>query len=125
LTQGIFIILKVLVGSHCVLNNLQSHPSHDQNTEENGFMSTILLATVAASPSNWSIQVGIIMLLTNLFAFFIGRYAIQHKGVGPSLPAEMPDVLKGFGVPELLAVTSFGHILGAGMILGLRTTGAF
>jgi photosystem I subunit X len=68
-------------------------------------MNTTLLATVAASPSNWSIQVGIIMLLTNLFAFFIG--------------------LKGFGIPELLATTSFGHILGAGMILGLRSTGAF
>jgi photosystem I subunit X len=88
-------------------------------------MSTFLLATTLTSPSNWSIQVGIIMLLTNAFAFFIGRYAIQHKGVGPSLPANLPDVLKGFGVPELLAVTSFGHILGAGMILGLRTTGAF
>jgi photosystem I subunit X len=88
-------------------------------------MSTILLAAVAASPSNWSIQVGIIMILTNLFAFFIGRYAIQNKGVGPGLPTDMPDVLKGFGIPELLAVTSFGHILGAGMILGLRTTGAF
>jgi photosystem I subunit X len=88
-------------------------------------MSTFLLATTLTSPTNWSIQVGIIMLLTNSFAFFIGRYAIQHKGVGPSLPANLPDVLKGFGVPELLAVTSFGHILGAGMILGLRTTGAF
>jgi photosystem I subunit X len=88
-------------------------------------MHTTLLATIAASPSNWSIQVGIIMMFTNLFAFFIGRYAIQNKGVGPSLPAELPDVLKGFGVPELLATTSFGHILGAGMILGLRSTGAF
>jgi photosystem I subunit X len=88
-------------------------------------MYTTLLATIAASPSNWSIQVGIIMIFTNLFAFFIGRYAIQNKGVGPSLPAELPDVLKGFGVPELLATTSFGHILGAGMILGLRSTGAF
>ncbi|WP_404785542.1 photosystem I reaction center subunit PsaK [Altericista sp. CCNU0014] len=88
-------------------------------------MNSTLLAVVAASPSNWSVQVGIIMILTNLFAFFIGRYAIQHKGVGPSLPANLPDVLKGFGVPELLATASFGHILGAGMILGLRTTGAF
>lgn len=88
-------------------------------------MNTFLLATTLTSPSNWSIQVGIIMLLTNAFAFFIGRYAIQNKGVGPSLSASLPDVLKGFGIPELLAVTSFGHILGAGMILGLRTTGAF
>jgi photosystem I subunit X len=88
-------------------------------------MYTTLLATVAASPSNWSIQVGIIMIFTNLFAFFIGRYAIQNKGAGPNIPAELPDVLKGFGVPELLATTSFGHILGAGMILGLRSTGAF
>jgi photosystem I subunit X len=85
----------------------------------------ISLLTITASVPNWTIQVGIIMVFCNLFAFFIGRYAIKNKGQGPNLPAEVPDVLKGFGVPELLATTSFGHILGAGMILGLRAAGAF
>jgi photosystem I subunit X len=85
-------------------------------------MQTTLL-TILASPQNWSIRVGIIMILCNLFAFFVGRYAIQNKGKGPKLPAELPGIMQGFGVPELLATTSFGHILGAGMILGLRAAG--
>ncbi|HEY9827834.1 MAG TPA: photosystem I reaction center subunit PsaK [Stenomitos sp.] len=85
----------------------------------------ITLLTVTASAQNWNIQVGIVMVLCNLFAFFIGRYAIKNKGVGPKLPTPLPDVLQGFGLPELLATTSFGHILGAGMILGLRAAGAF
>ena len=29
-----------------------------------------------------------------------------------------------FGIPELLATMSFGHILGAGFILGLSNAGA-
>ncbi|MFN8968700.1 MAG: photosystem I reaction center subunit PsaK, partial [Pseudanabaena sp.] len=29
----------------------------------------------------------------------------------------------GFGLAELLAVTSFGHLLGAGLILGLAQAG--
>jgi photosystem I subunit X len=81
------------------------------------------LLTIAVSPQDWSIQVGMVMILCNLFAFFIGRYAIQNKGKGPKLPAELPGIMQGFGIPELLATASFGHILGAGMILGLRTAG--
>lgn len=87
-------------------------------------MSTTLM-TIAASDPNWTIQVGIIMVFCNLFAFFVGRYAIQNKGKGPNIPVELPAVMQGFGLPELLATTSFGHILGAGMILGLRAAGAF
>jgi photosystem I subunit 10 len=58
------------------------------------------------------------------FAIAIGRFAIQQKGVGPKLPIELPDPFSGeFGVPELLATMCFGHILGAGMILGLSNAG--
>lgn len=64
------------------------------------------------------------MLLCNLVAIAIGRFAIQRKGIGPKLPIELPDPFGGeFGVPELLATTSFGHILGAGVILGLSNAG--
>jgi photosystem I subunit X len=86
-------------------------------------MPTLLLGVTASVP-DWTIQVGIIMVFCNLFAFFIGRYAIKNRGQGPSLPADLPAVMTGFGLPELLATTSFGHILGAGMILGLRASGA-
>jgi photosystem I subunit X len=81
-----------------------------------------LLASIPATPT-WSVSVGIVMVTCNLVAVSIGRYAIQQKGVGPGLPAEMPGMFQGFGIPELLATTSFGHILGAGMILGLSQAG--
>lgn len=83
-----------------------------------------LLAAALPRESNWSIGVGITMLLCNLVAIAIGRFAIQRKGIGPKLPVEFPDPFGGeFGVPELLATASFGHILGAGVILGLTNAG--
>ncbi|HIK15719.1 MAG TPA: photosystem I reaction center subunit PsaK [Leptolyngbyaceae cyanobacterium M33_DOE_097] len=85
--------------------------------------STLLLA-VAAKTSAWSPGVGLTMILCNLFAIAIGRFAIQKKGIGPKLPIELPDPFGGeFGVPELLATASFGHLLGAGVILGLSNAG--
>jgi photosystem I subunit X len=86
---------------------------------------TALLAVAPLERSDdWSIQVGLIMIFCNLFAFVIGRYAIKGAGTsGNKLPMEVPAVMTNFGVPELLATASFGHILGAGMILGLSTTG--
>ena len=71
----------------------------------------------------WSPNIAIIMIAANLVAIAIGRYAIQRRGVGPSLPVKVPGLFEGFGVPELLATTSFGHILGAGIILGLSNAG--
>jgi photosystem I subunit 10 len=68
-------------------------------------------------------MVGLVMTLCNLFAIAIGRYAIQKRGVGPNLPVELPALFTGFGVPELLATMSFGHVIGAGVILGLRNAG--
>ena len=80
---------------------------------------------LAAAPINaeWSPMVGLVMTLCNLFAIAIGRYAIQKRGVGPNLPVELPALFTGFGVPELLATMSFGHVIGAGVILGLRNAG--
>lgn len=80
-------------------------------------------ATVPSTPE-WSPAVGIVMILANLFAFAIGRFAIQKKGVGPDLPLSKPAILSNFGIPELLATASFGHILGVGIILGLANAGA-
>ncbi len=86
-------------------------------------LDTTLLLTVAKTAS-WSPSVGLIMVLCNLFAIAIGRFAIKNKGVGPSLPIELPDPFGGeFGLPELLATASFGHLLGAGVILGLGNAG--
>lgn len=85
-------------------------------------MNSILLATLPSS-TTWSPSVGLVMILCNLFAIAIGRYAIQKRGVGPALPVEAPALFQGFGIPELLATASFGHILGAGFISGLQYSG--
>ena len=82
----------------------------------------MLLLTAPPTPS-WSFSVALIMITCNLFAIAVGYYAIQKRGSGPELPVEMPAIFTGFGIPELLATTSFGHILGAGAILGLANAG--
>ena len=82
---------------------------------------TLLLT--AASTGQWSPNIGIVMVVANLLAIAIGRFAIQKRGVGPRLPLEVPGLFTGFGWPELLATMSFGHLLGAGTILGLSNAG--
>nr|YP_009294475.1 photosystem I subunit X [Asparagopsis taxiformis]AOM65958.1 photosystem I subunit X [Asparagopsis taxiformis] len=79
----------------------------------------ILLASTPHT-SVWSIQIAIIMIICNLIAIFIGRYAIQVRGLGPSIPI---FGLEGLGLPELLATTSLGHMIGAGTIIGLSSIG--
>ncbi len=81
------------------------------------------LAAAVPTTAAWSFKVLLIMVAANFFAIAIGRYAIQNKGVGPALPVELPGAFQGFGLPELLATTSFGHILGVGLILGLAQAG--
>ena len=80
---------------------------------------------IAALPQTveWNYSVALVMILTNVFAIAIGRFAIKRPGVGRSLPVTKPGLWRNFGLPELLATASFGHILGAGMILGLANAG--
>lgn len=86
---------------------------------------TTMIAVAANVPptANWSPSVGLVMILANLLAIILGYRAIQNPGKGPGLPVGMPPLLKKFGFPELLATLSFGHLLGAGMILGLSNAG--
>jgi photosystem I subunit X len=79
-----------------------------------------LLATVTTSLT-WSPNVGIIMILANIFAIAVGKFTIGHPDAKPELPA--PQFFGGFGLPAVLATASFGHILGAGIILGLHSLG--
>ena len=83
----------------------------------------VLLAQTPPITPAWSFQTALIMITCNLFVIAIGRYAIQKPGAGPALPFTLPGLFEGFGLPELLATASLGHILGAGMILGLGSTG--
>lgn len=64
------------------------------------------------------------MIICNLVAIAIGRFAIANPGTGPDLPVGKPALFRNFTLPELLATMSFGHILGAGVILGLGNAGA-
>lgn len=87
--------------------------------------SNLLLAVQATAPRtpDWSWQVGLVMIVCNLLAIIIGRFAIQNPGKGPKLPFALPGLEDNFGVPELLATASFGHVIGAGVILGLSNAG--
>ncbi|MGB3509814.1 MAG: photosystem I reaction center subunit PsaK [Microcoleaceae cyanobacterium] len=89
------------------------------------YSSLILAVQSQALSAKWSPKVAIIMIVCNLLAIVIGYYAISKKnrGQGPDLPVSLPAIFTGFGIPELLATASFGHILGAGVILGLGSTG--
>ena len=88
-------------------------------------MVTNVVLALQSSPStiDWNPSVALVMIMCNLFAIAIGRYAIQKPGQGPDLPVPKAEVWDKFGVPELLATTSLGHIIGAGMILGLSNAG--
>lgn len=90
----------------------------------NSFWLLTVQATVPTTPT-WSPKVALIMITCNLFAIAVGFYAIskENRGKGPALPVGLPGLFEGFGVPELLATASFGHLLGAGMILGLGNVG--
>lgn len=83
-------------------------------------MHSNILLTIVPHTSTWSIQVAIIMIICNMISIGIGRYAIQVRGIGPSIPVLG---LEGFGLPELLATTSLGHLIGAGTIIGLSSIG--
>ena len=83
-------------------------------------------SVLAAIPHTepWGLSTALVMIVCNLVAVVIGRFAIANPGTGPDLPVGKPDLFRNFNLPELLATMSFGHILGAGAILGLTNAGA-
>ncbi|EAZ92919.1 photosystem I reaction center subunit PsaK [Crocosphaera chwakensis] len=83
----------------------------------------ILAQANSAATTPWNLSIGMIMITANLFSFVLGYFAIQKTGAGPELPLPQLASKKKFGLPELLATASFGHILGAGIILGLSNAG--
>ena len=78
-------------------------------------MNTFFNIAVAQQTALWSPQASIIMVGCNLIMIVFGRNTIQVKSTGAAL--------LGITLPELIATTSLGHILGAGMILGFRGVG--
>ena len=80
-----------------------------------------LLATVPTT-LEWSPKVAIVMIICNVIAIAFSKLTIKYPNSGPALPS--PNLFGGFGLPALLGATSFGHLLGAGVILGLANLGA-
>jgi photosystem I subunit 10 len=62
------------------------------------------------------------MIICNILAIAFGKFTIQKQSVGPAMPS--PAMFGGMGVGAVLGTTSFGHILGVGVILGLAHLGA-
>nr|YP_009511618.1 photosystem I reaction center subunit X [Melanthalia intermedia]AXI97495.1 photosystem I reaction center subunit X [Melanthalia intermedia] len=83
-------------------------------------INTEIFVGAAETKSSWTASTAIIMITCNILCIGLGRYAIQIRGLGPSIPV---IGLKGLGLPELLATTSLGHIIGAGAIIGLSNSG--
>jgi photosystem I subunit 10 len=97
-----------------IFSNIQQTSGADQ------VLTSTLLAAVTA-PLEWSPAVGITMIVANIIAIAFGKLTIKYPSVEPALPS--PTFFGGFGLPAVLATTAFGHILGAGIILGLHNIG--
>jgi photosystem I subunit 10 len=82
------------------------------------------LPVLAAVPTTltWSPKVAAVMIACNILAIAIGKFTIKYPSVGPAMPSS--NLFGGFGVGAVLGTTSFGHLLGAGVILGLANLGA-
>lgn len=85
-------------------------------------MAYISLLAAVPTTLEWSPKVAIVMIVCNVLAIAIGKFTIKYPSVGPALP--MSPMFGGMGLPALLGTTSFGHLLGAGAILGLANLGA-
>lgn len=85
------------------------------------FAVTDIVADVVPRTLEWGPKVAIVMIVANILAIAFGKATINKPSVGPQLPS--PELFGGFGLGALLGTLSFGHILGAGAILGLASLG--
>jgi|TARA_B100001093_G_scaffold84429_1_gene75969 photosystem I subunit 10 len=79
-----------------------------------------LLAVAPPTTFDWSPKVGVLMVLCNILAIFIGS-KIFKAGEGTQLPN--PKYFGGLGLEALIATTSLGHVIGFGVILGFGAGG--
>ncbi len=85
------------------------------------FLFNSFLATVP-STLEWNTNVAITMIICNVVAIAFAKATMKDPSAGPQLPGGI--FFGGMGLPALLATTSFGHLLGVGVILGLANLGA-
>ncbi len=79
------------------------------------------LATVPTT-LEWTPTVGLTMIICNIVAIAFAKSTMKEQNAGPQLPGS--NFFGGMGLPAVLATTSFGHLLGVGVILGLANLGA-
>ena len=84
--------------------------------------SILLMAIDSTTSVSWSPKVAIVMVVCNILAIAFGKLTMKDYAKGPAMPS--PNLFGGFGLPAVLATTSFGHVLGIGAILGLSSIGA-
>ncbi len=84
-------------------------------------MFTPTLLAVAVRAADWSPKIAIVMVIANVLAIAFGKLTIKHQSKGAAMPAS--GMFGGFGLGAVLGTTAFGHILGAGAILGLTNLG--
>ncbi|MBW4518010.1 MAG: photosystem I reaction center subunit PsaK [Timaviella obliquedivisa GSE-PSE-MK23-08B] len=84
-------------------------------------MFTLPLLALLPRTLEWSPTIGIIMLFCNIVAIAIGRFAIQQPNVGPPMPGG--GVFGDLSLAAVIGSASLGHVLGAGVILGLSNLG--
>jgi photosystem I subunit X len=81
---------------------------------------TTMLAVVPRT-LEWSPTVGIVMVVCNILAIAFAKYTMKNPSAGPAMPSS--NLFGGFGLPAVIGSACFGHILGAGAILGLSNLG--
>ncbi|MGB8702714.1 MAG: photosystem I reaction center subunit PsaK [Thermosynechococcaceae cyanobacterium] len=84
-------------------------------------MFTSPLLAVAVRAVDWDPKIAVIMIACNILAIAFGKATIKKQNVGLGLPSA--NLFGGMGHGAMLGVTCFGHILGAGVILGLTNMG--
>ncbi len=84
-------------------------------------ITTSLLLAAVPRTLEWSPTVGLTMIACNIVAIAFAKATVKNQSAGPSMPAGA--MFGGFGLPAVLGATAFGHVLGAGVILGLSNMG--
>jgi photosystem I subunit X len=90
------------------------------NQGETELITNTLLAVVPHT-LEWSPKVAVVMIVCNVLAIAFGKLTIKEQNVGLKLPSA--NLFGGMSHGAMLGVTSFGHVLGAGAILGLSSMG--
>jgi photosystem I subunit X len=84
-------------------------------------LTTSLLLAAVPKTLEWSPTVGLTMVACNIVAIAFAKATVKNYSAGPGMPSA--PMFGGFGLPAVLGATSFGHVLGAGVILGLSNMG--